>query len=214
MHRVGGGFVRGSLLCALGALWSGYVAVAHAGAVDQLRTFLSQTKSARGEFTQSVSARGKNAVASSGRFSFERPGKFRWTYDKPYEQIIVADGQKLFLFDKDLNQVTVKTLAAALPASPASILFGTNDFERDFEVHDDGERDGLAWIIATPRAKDSPFESIRIGFRDGLPNAMRLADSFGQTTLLAFRAVERNPRIDAEAFRFVPPKGADVLEDR
>jgi outer membrane lipoprotein carrier protein len=200
--------LAGALLLAAWAL------VVHAGAIDQLRAFLTQTKTARGEFTQQVVSRSKPAVTSSGRFVFERPGKFRWIYEKPYEQVIVADGQKLFLYDRDLNQVTIKTIAAALPASPASILFGTNDFERDFDVRDDGVRDGLEWIVARPRAKDSPFDTIRIGFRDGLPAAMQLADSFGQTSLLAFRAVERNPRVDPDAFRFVPPKGADVLEDR
>ena len=199
---------------AVAGVLAGSGASAGANAVDQLRAFLTQTKTARGEFTQRVTARGKPAVASSGRFAFERPGKFRWVYEKPYEQIIVADGQKLFLFDRDLNQVTVKKIAGALPASPASILFGTNDFERDFDVRDDGARDGLDWILARPRAKDSPFETIQIGFRDGLPAAMQLTDSFGQTSLLAFRGLERNPRVDAETFRFVPPKGADVLEDR
>lgn len=188
---------------------------AHAGAVDQLRSFLSQTKTARGEFTQRVTSRaGATAQNSTGRFVFQRPGKFRWIYDKPYEQIIVADGDKLFLYDKDLNQVTVKKLAGAIPASPASILFGSNEFEKEFEVVDAGSRDGLEWIVAKPRAKDSPFERIEIGFRDGLPGAMQLTDSFGQVSLLRFAKVERNPKVDAEQFRFTPPQGADVLEDK
>ncbi|MEW5881465.1 MAG: outer membrane lipoprotein chaperone LolA [Pseudomonadota bacterium] len=188
---------------------------AHAGAIEQLRSFLSQTKSARGEFTQRVTSRaGATAQNSTGRFVFQRPGKFRWVYDKPYEQIIVADGDRLFLYDKDLNQVTVKKLAGAIPASPASILFGSNEFDKEFEVADAGSRDGLEWIVARPRAKDSPFERIEIGFRDGLPAAMQLTDSFGQISLLRFAKVERNPKVDAEAFRFVPPPGADVLEDR
>ncbi|MCX8113597.1 MAG: outer membrane lipoprotein chaperone LolA [Burkholderiaceae bacterium] len=188
---------------------------AHATAIDQLRSFLSQTKTARGEFTQRVTSRaGATAQNSTGRFVFQRPGKFRWVYDKPYEQIIVADGDGLFLYDKDLNQVTVKKLAGAIPASPASILFGSNEFEKEFEVADAGSRDGLEWIVAKPRAKDSPFERIEIGFRDGLPEAMKLTDSFGQTSLLRFAKVERNPKVDAEAFRFTPPPGADVLEDR
>jgi outer membrane lipoprotein carrier protein len=188
---------------------------AHANAVDQLRSFLSQTKTARGEFTQRVTG-AKAAVpqTSSGRFVFQRPGKFRWVYEKPYEQVLVADGEKLYLYDKDLNQVTVKPIVAALPASPASILFGTDDFERDFEVKDAGTREGLAWIEARPRAKDSQFERIAIGFRDGLPLALELTDSFGQTSLLRFARVERNPKVDAQAFRFTPPAGADVLEER
>jgi len=188
--------------------------LAQAAAIDQLRSFLADTKTARGEFSQRVTAGKKPPVASSGRFEFERPGRFRWSYDKPYEQTIVADGQKLFIYDRDLNQVTVKKLGAALPASPASILFGTNDFERDFDVRDDGERDGLAWIVARPRTRDSQFDAIRIGFRGGVPGAMQIADSFGQSTVLTFRSIERNPKLDADAFRFVVPTGADVLEDR
>ncbi len=190
-------------------------APAQASAVAALREFLAQTKSARGEFTQQV-RRGNAPAAppSSGTFVFERPGKFRWTYLKPYEQVLVADGERLYLFDKDLNQVTIKRIAAALPASPASILFGGNEFERDFAVAEAGTRDGLQWLTATPRVKDSQFERIEIGFRDGLPAAMVIADSFGQVSRLAFSRFERNAKVDAQSFRFVPPPGADVLEER
>lgn len=194
------------------------VVASASASVEQLRVFLIQTQSARGEFTQRVSsASGARASAvpqvSSGSFVFQRPGKFRWVYAKPYEQVIVGDGQRLFLYDKDLNQVTVKKLVGALPATPASILFGSNDFERDFAVKDTGTRDGLSWIEATPKAKDSPFSKIEIGFRDGLPGAMRLTDSFGQVSRLAFDKVERNPKVAAEVFQFKPPAGADVLQE-
>ena len=190
------------------------LAPAHGGSLDQLRAFLTQTSSARGEFVQRVSARSGSAQpVSSGRFAFQRPGKFRWTYEKPYEQVIVADGTRLLLYDRDLNQVTIRKLGAALPSSPASILFGSNEFEKEFEVADIGARDGLEWVRAKPRAKDSTFELIEIGFRDGLPQAMRLADNFGQVTQLIFSKLERNPKLDAEAFRFEPPKGADVLTE-
>jgi outer membrane lipoprotein carrier protein len=190
------------------------VAPAHAGSLDQLRTFLTQTSSARGEFVQRVSARtGSAQPVAGGRFAFQRPGKFRWTYDRPYEQVIVADGDRLVLYDRDLNQVTIRKLGAALPSSPASILFGSNEFEKEFEVTDAGVRDGLEWVQAKPRAKDSTFERIEIGFKDGLPQAMRLADNFGQTTQLVFSKLERNPKLDPDSFRFTPPKGADVLTD-
>ena len=187
---------------------------AQAAAIEQLRSFLTQTTSARGEFVQRV-MRGSGAAVqeSGGRFVFQRPGRFRWTYERPYEQLIVADGQRLTIFDRDLNQATVRKLQTSLPSSPASILFGSNDFEREFEVSDAGARDGLEWIAARPRAKDTPFERIEIGFRDGLPGAMLLVDSFGQTTRLAFAKVERNPKLDADTFRFTPPKGADVLTE-
>jgi len=190
------------------------LAPAHGGSLDQLRAFLTQTSSARGEFVQRVSARSGSAQpVSSGRFAFQRPGKFRWTYEKPYEQVIVADGTRLVLYDKDLNQVTIRKLGAALPSSPASILFGSNEFDKEFEVADAGVRDGLEWVRARPRAKDSTFELIEIGFRDGLPQAMRLADNFGQVTQLIFSKLERNPKLGAETFGFTPPKGADVLTE-
>jgi outer membrane lipoprotein carrier protein len=185
----------------------------HAAAVDQLRSFLTQTASARGDFVQRVTRSGAAAQESRGRFVFQRPGKFRWIYDKPYEQLIVADGQQLTMYDRDLNQVTVRKLQSALPSSPASILFGSNDFEREFDVSEAGARDGLEWISAKPRAKDTPFARIEIGFRSGLPGAMLLVDSFGQTTHLTFNNVQRNPQLDGEAFRFTPPKGADVLTE-
>ncbi len=193
-----------------------FAANVHAAALDQLRSFLTQTTSARGEFVQRVTPRqgAKPQPAASGQFVFQRPGKFRWVYEKPYEQLIVADGQRLVMFDKDLNQVTIKKLQASLPSSPASILFGSNEFEKEFEISDGGARDGLEWIVARPRAKDTTFERIEIGFRDGLPAAMLVADGFGQLTQLTFSKVERNPKLDAEAFRFTPPKGADVLEDK
>ena len=183
--------------------------------LDQLRSFLTQTNSARGDFVQRVTPRqgAKPQTAASGQFVFQRPGKFRWTYEKPYEQLIVADGQRLVLFDKDLNQVTVKKLQASLycRARRRSCSVPTS---LKFDVSDAGVRDGLEWIVAKPRAKDTTFERIEIGFRDGLPQAMLLADGFGQTTQLTFSKVERNPKLDADAFRFTPPKGADVLEDK
>jgi outer membrane lipoprotein carrier protein len=186
-----------------------------ADAVDALREFTRDAKTGRAAFTQVVtSPDGAKKKSSSGSFEFSRPNRFRFAYAKPYEQVIVADGETLHLFDKDLNQVTVKKLAGAIPASPASILFGSNQFEKDFEVRDGGMRDELEWIVATPRAKDTPFEKIEIGFRDGLPAAMQLVDSFGQTSQLRFSKVERNPVVDAQTFRFTPPPGADVLDSR
>jgi len=202
------------------ALWAAPV---RAEPIDQLRQFLAQTTSARGEFTQksqrqaagaSIGGKAGGWELSRGSFEFLRPGKFRWNYSSPYEQLIVSDGEHLFLYDKDLNQVTIKKLAGALPASPASILFGSNDFERDFKVQNDGGTEGIDWIRATPSGKDALFASIRIGFRDGMPVAMQLRDSFGQSTQLAFEHLQRNPTLSSERFHYTPPPGVDVLEEQ
>jgi outer membrane lipoprotein carrier protein len=182
--------------------------------IAQLRAFLKDTQSARGEFSQRVTGRSRNPQVSEGRFEFQRPGRFRWVYGAPYEQTIVSDGERLYLYDRDLNQVTVRRVQASLPASPASILFGSSDFERDFDVSEAGVRAALAWVSARPRGRDTTFERIEIGLRDGAPAAMRLVDSFGQVSELAFQRLERNVRIDPATFRFVPPAGAEVLEDR
>ncbi|MEY2897078.1 MAG: hypothetical protein RL669_1347 [Pseudomonadota bacterium] len=209
---------RGHLWAAVLALAAAaWVVPAHAsGGIEQLRAFLTATQSAKGEFSQRVARRDGQAVGqpARGSFVFQRPGRFRWTYEQPYEQVLVSDGQRLWMYDRDLNQVTVRKLAASLPASPASILFGANDFEREFEVAEDGAAAGLAWIAARPRTRDSTFERIRIGFRDGLPAEMELVDGFGQTSRLSFSKLQRNPRVEPDTFRFVPPKGADVLEDK
>jgi outer membrane lipoprotein carrier protein len=157
---------------------------------------------------------GKMAVsnASTGTFQFARPGKFIWTYQKPYEQLLQADGDKLYIYDKELNQVTTRKLGDALGSSPAAILFGSNDLEKNFTLKDAGSRDGLEWLQAVPKAKDTTFDSIGIGMRDGMPAAMELRDSFGQVSLLSFTRFEKNPPLPANAFRFVLPKGADVLQ--
>jgi outer membrane lipoprotein carrier protein len=190
-------------------------APARADPLQQLHEFLTQTTSARGDFSQtSKGPASRGAQTGGGTFEFERPGRFRWVYTSPYQQTIVSDGTRLYVYDQDLNQVTVKKLKGAIPASPASILFGSNDFERDFQVKSDGERDGIEWIVATPRSQDSSFGRIRIGFHDGLTAAMELTDSFGQTTQLRFSGLQRNVKIDPARFHFDPPKGADVLEDQ
>ena len=132
---------------------------------------------------------------------------------KPYDQVLQADGEKLYIFDKDLNQVTVKQLGNALGSSPAAILFGSNDLEKNFTLSEAGTKDGMEWLKAVPKAKDTSFEQISIGLRDGLPQAMELKDSFGQTSLLTFSKFEKNPALTATSFKFVMPKGADVFNN-
>lgn len=201
-------------LVALGT-W-GPAGQAHAqtgNALAQLKQFVAQTRSARGEFTQSSPrARGAGSDDSSGRFAFSRPGRFRWEVSKPFEQLMVADGERLYFLDRDLNQVTERKLGESLGASPAAILFGSDDLEKSFTLREAGEQEGLAWLDAVPRTADAGFERIMIGFRDGMPLAMEVKDAFGRTTRFAFKSIERNPSIDPAQFRFVAPAGADLIK--
>jgi len=190
-----------------------FAGAASAAALDQFKTFVASTKAAKGEFTQKVVAQGSKDKLSSGSFSFARPGKFIWTYTKPYDQVLQADGEQLFIYDKDLNQVTVRKLGDALGSSPAAILFGSNDLEKNFALSEAGTRDGLEWLKATPKAKDSSFEQIQIGLKNGVPEAMELKDNFGQTSILSFKKFEKNPALNATSFKFVMPKGADVINN-
>ncbi|MDD2989318.1 MAG: outer membrane lipoprotein chaperone LolA [Zoogloea sp.] len=200
------GVLLASLLFAVGT--------AHADALAQLKQFMDGTRSARGSFTQQVfSKSGRKPQQASGTFAFSRPGKFRWTYEKPYAQLLVGDGSKLWAWDQELNQVTTKKLGQALGSTPAAILAGDNSLEKNFTLQDDGAADGMEWVEARPKADDSSFERIRMGFSGGQLKAMVLHDNFGQTTSLNFLQMERNPSLDAGLFRFVPPKGADVIGD-
>jgi len=185
---------------------------APATGLDQLHAFLSGTQSAQGGFRQVVVNKDRRTTqTTSGTFAFQRPGKFRWTYDKPFDQLIVGDGEKVFVYDRDLNQVIVRKLDAALGATPAALLAGDNALERNFTLVAAGEGDGLQYVDATPKAAESQFTRIRLGFADDLPRRMELIDAFGQTTQLTFTDMQRNPRLAADTFRFTPPKGADVV---
>lgn len=188
--------------------------LASAAALDQFKSFVASTQSAKGEFTQQQlgkSKSGKATPASSGSFVFARPGKFIWTYQKPYEQVLQADGETLYIYDKDLNQVTTRKLGNALGSSPAAILFGSNKLEENFTLSEAGARDGMEWLNATPKAKDTSFEQISIGLKDGVPMAMELKDTFGQTSRLTFTSFQRNPQLGAQQFKFTVPQGADVV---
>lgn len=191
-------------------------AVSAAAALDQFKSFVATTKAAKGEFTQRQVKNGdaaqKPASVSSGSFVFARPGKFIWAYEKPYEQLLQADGEKLYIYDKDLNQVTVRPLGDALGSSPAAILFGSNNLEQNFTLKEAGSRDGLEWLEATPKTRDTTFDRISIGLKDGVPQAMELRDSFGQVSQLSFGKFEKNPAMPAGQFKFTVPKGADVFQ--
>jgi outer membrane lipoprotein carrier protein len=185
-----------------------------AAATDDLKVFLNQTQTVKARFAQMVLDKNlKPLQQAQGVMQFSRPGKFRWDYLKPYEQTIVGDGTRLWIYDKDLNQVTVRKLDRALGASPASLLSGSNDLERDYTLTNIGVEKGLDWLEAVPKSRDSVFERVRMGFGKSGLEAMELRDQFGQITVITFADVERNPRLGADVFRFTPPKGADVISE-
>ncbi len=211
----------GAAVCAASML---FASQAFASGTEQLKAFVSQVHAARGDFTQqelkqpskangasNPAAMPQRSTNSSGTFMFARPGKFIWSYQKPYAQILQADGDKLYVYDKDLNQVTVRSLGGALGASPAAILFGSNDLEKNFTLRDAGEKGGIDWLELTPKAKDTQFQSVAIGFKDDNLQAMELHDVFGNITLLTFSNIQKNPPIKSNIFKFNVPKGADVI---
>jgi outer membrane lipoprotein carrier protein len=197
----------------LGAvLLAAAVGVARADAVDLLRDFVRDVKSGQAAFTQTVtSTDGAHRKASSGEFEFARPNRFRFSYTKPYQQLIVADGQKVWIYDADLNQASSRRIAQALGATPAALLAGAA-LEPDFVLAAEPDRDGLAWALATPRSSDGPFQAMRVGFRSRMPAVVEITDSFGQRSRLEFGSFVANPPVLPERYRFVPPAGADVIE--
>jgi outer membrane lipoprotein carrier protein len=186
--------------------------VARADALDTLREFVRDVKSGRASFTQTVtSADGAKKRVSSGSFEFARPNRFRFAYARPFEQLIVSDGQKVWIHDVDLNQVSVRKLSAALGATPAALLAGAS-LDKEFELAAQPSQDGIDWVQATPRQKDGAFQSMRIGFRGKELAAVEILDSFGQRSLLQFSQYAANATLPEQSFRFVPPSGADVIE--
>jgi outer membrane lipoprotein carrier protein len=187
---------------------------AHASGLDDFLAFNSQTKSATARFEQQVMGRdGKVVETASGTFVFARPGKFRWTYEKPHKQLLVADGAKLWIHDPDLNQVTVKRMDRAISSTPAALLAGRDDITRLFTLRDGGASGGLNWVEAEPKEKDTGFERVRLGLQGKTLAAMELHDQLGGRTLLRFTDLKANAPVPADAFRFTPPPGADVMEE-
>ena len=187
---------------------------AGAAGIETLKAMLEQTTTARAHFAQMVLDKNlKMLQQATGTMQFSRPGKFRWEYDKPQEQVIVSDGAKVWLYDKDLNQVTVRRIDRALGSSPAALLAGSNEIEKSYALTAIGNQEGLDWLEAVPRAQETTFEKIRMGFGKSGLEAMELRDQFGQVTVIKFSTIERNVKLPPEAFRFTPPKGADVISE-
>lgn len=201
-------------ICVCLALLTASAAVS-AGAIGSLKNFVQNSRTVRAEFLQTVIDRsGRIVQRGGGTMQFERPGKFRWVYKKPYEQLIVGDGDRIWFYDRDLNQVTVRALDAALGSSPAALLAGSSDIENTFDLAELGLQGDTEWLEATPKARESTFEWVRLGFtQKGALKAMELQDHFGQTTVLTFSQLEQNPGLAPELFRFSPPQGADVISD-
>lgn len=186
-----------------------------ASAIDSLRAFVQKAQTFKAVFSQTLLDRNLQVKQeATGVMMFERPGKFRWAYEKPYQQLIVGDGSKVWFYDQDLNQVTVRQLDVAIGSSPAALLAGSSTIERDFDLAEIEVHDEMEWLEATPKAKESTFELIRMGFsRKGELREMVLRDNFGQFTLLVFTDLSANPVLAPDLFQFTPPEGADVISD-
>ena len=203
-----------------------YASASWADGLNSLETFIKTVSSGRANFTQVVTAptrEGQSARSktSSGTFEFARPGRFKFVYKKPFEQSIVADGQTLWLYDVDLNQVTARKQASALGTTPAALIASAPDLralQADFNLSAAPDQDSLQWVLASPKAKDGQLQAVRVGFRQNEKDAiskelavLEIVDSFGQRSVLSFSKVEINPTLPADTFAFKPPKGADVI---
>jgi outer membrane lipoprotein carrier protein len=202
------------------AIWTmTAVGGAWAGGMESLEGFVKNAKSGRAEFTQTVTAPAKEgqpsrAKVSSGTFEFQRPGKFKFDYKKPFAQTIVADGETLWLYDADLNQVTQRKQSQALGSTPAALIASAPDLralQADFTLEGAPERDGLQWVKASPKNKDGQLQNVQIGFQGEALASLEILDSFGQRSVLKFSKVEVNPPLPANTFQFKAPAGADVL---
>ena len=198
--------------------------MAAAGGLDALSQFLQHTRSARADFTQVVTPPAKAGQAprsktSSGQFAFIRPTRFRFDYQKPFVQVLVADGQTLWLYDPDLEQVTAREQAQALSNTPAALIATATDLasvQRDFELQEQPAAEGLQWVQATPRQKEGSLQSVRIGLRvEGTQVVLArldIVDQLGQRSQLSFERFEANPaQLAAASFQFTPPRGVDVV---
>jgi len=185
---------------------------AQAGAgLDRLNTFYRDVHSLRAHFDQMLlDSDGQMVQESSGTVAIERPDRFRWDYSKPYPQLIIGDGRRLWIYDSELEQVTVKRMDKAMGNAPALVLSGNRPLDEEFHIKELGRKDGLLWVQLTPKRPENDFKGVRIGFGKYLER-MDLEDNFGQVTRIHFTDFQRNPRLSPKLFHFVVPKGVDVV---
>lgn len=182
--------------------------------ISQLKAFLKASSSLSADFKQvSVNKTGQAGQSSTGKFYLSRPGKFRWNYLKPFTQEIVSNSDKVWFYDADLEQVTVKKLDDSLGSTPALLLTGQVDLEQKFNLEDQGKDDSMNWIKLSPKNEESGFKYILIGLENGQLGGMELSDNFGQLTRIYFSNIEINPALNESLFNFKPPKNADVFEN-
>jgi outer membrane lipoprotein carrier protein len=207
---------------------SSQMALASDSGIDQLRQFVKSSKTAEGNFVQQqlraprvneTQGQGLKVVRQTqGSFVFQRPGRFVWDTQKPYEQKLITDGKQLILWDKDLNQATFRSAGQALATTPAAILFGETSLEQHFVLIEGEERQGMNWVALQPKvspqgknANDLPYTKISVGMADGLPKALELIDGLGSVVLVTLNDIELNVSLPAGSFTFIPPAGAQVL---
>ena len=186
-------------------------ASAFAAATDELRDFVRNVKSGKSTFTQTVASPNGKQKVSNGSFAFERPNRFRFVYEKPYAQTVVGDGTKVWIYDPDLNQASSRKVGDALANTPAALIV-SNDIDKVFTLSDAPSKDGLDWVLATPKQAEGTVRSLKVGFKGHALAQLEIDDSFGQKSLIVFNGFEANAKLPSDTFVFVPPKGADVAE--
>lgn len=206
---------RVSCLMLLATLLCVHVSAQADTAKQRLHAFFTEVRTLRADFNQEVlDPNHKQVQSAQGTLYLLRPGKFRWDYTTPFKQLLVGDGEKVWFYDTELEQVTVKNQTTTLGGSPALLLSGGKPLEESFTIVERGKKNNLDWLELSPKAKDTEFSSVRLGFGVRDLEAMELTDGFGQTTHLHFTHVQHNPSLDVGLFKFVPPEGVDVIGDQ
>lgn len=185
---------------------------ASASGLERMKEYFQNIQTAQAEFHQVVTDKqGHKTQDVTGTMQLQKPSKFRWDYHKPFVQQIIGDGEKVWLYDPDLSQVTVRSFSKAVGSTPAALLAGGKEMERLFTIKDTSRKGDLEWVLAVPKVSETGFERVFLGFKGDALMEMELHDSFGNRTAITFINVQRNPKLPADVFKFTPPADADVL---